>query len=120
MYCFRRQDLFQCAGRLFVETKDAASEVEGLAITGQLPAESDRDGAFNHFPAFCRFNDSSFAKDAEVLGNVVLRDSEDIREFAHGHLLREQFTHDSPASLVRKRLQPWNATEFSDHGHSNP
>jgi hypothetical protein len=67
-----------------VEVELAAAEVEDVAVAGELVAEVGGEGIDVVLAVFFHFEETGFAEDAEVFGDVVGGCAEEIAEFADG------------------------------------
>lgn len=71
----------------------------------------------NMFALFLHSDDPGFAQNAEVFGDIVLRDLQTLDQLAHGQWSREKFAHDSPARFIRQRFEHRNA-DLLRHGRN--
>lgn len=62
----------------------AAAEVEDVAVAGELAAEDGGEGVDVVLAVFFHFEETGFAEDAEVFGDVVGGGTEETAEFADG------------------------------------
>jgi hypothetical protein len=93
------------SARTLLEAKNAAAQIELIFVLGHAVLEGGHNPAMNVFAAFVGLNNARFTQDAKMFGNVVLRDFQSLRQFAHVQGTGKQFLHHAPPGFVRQGLE---------------
>jgi hypothetical protein len=102
-------------GRGTVELKAAAAEIENAALPG-TPPDRVRQGIKVCAAVFLDLEQTGLTQDAQMLGNVVRRNAEPLRDLADVERLVEQQAHDADPGVLTEGSQRDDAVVPLDDG----
>ena len=114
--CDKKKVLLRSLKRAWgpVEPERAAAKIQHMAIARQTFPEPGRHVALHILSILLGDNNSRFPQNAEMLGNIVLGQVEEVADFADRHRLFQQRLNNAPAVFIRQRLEHADTTIGSD------
>ena len=88
-----------------IEAKGAATEVEHIIVGRHLRFEVSDDGVETLRAVFFQFEEAGFAQDAEMFGDVILRNVEAFRDFIDAERFLEEQAKDSESRFLSERFE---------------
>ena len=95
----------------FVESERAATEVEDIIVGRDATFEIEGHSVEAQLPLFLDFQQARLAHDAQVLGHVVLRNIQPLRDFIHAQRIFVQETQDAKPGFFAQGFERSDAIE---------
>lgn len=108
----------QSSASACLKPKDTATQIKLFFVLGHAAFKGRHDSAMNMFAAPRSLHHSSFAQNAKMFGDIVLRNLEPLRQLADRRGAAEQFLHDAPPRLVPQGFEEWRAAFSVKSRHS--